>query len=234
MDNAERIAGYERRAANFYARVDNGKLGKGRDELYARPDDVPLTDEEIAAIDAFWGKYSFAYPHIDYKSFQTFKNRCGKFDVRHCPGNVMQWYFRRRSSNERYAVPYGNKTLAEYMFPDLPQPRTLFRRMDRYYYDGNYLPVESGVLVPACVEFLKNGGELIIKPGVSLSGSGVRKLTGADADPAVIRAAITDRLPGRQSFVMQEAVRQSPLMASLNASSVNTLRITTLMNKGRR
>lgn len=233
MDNAALIARYERRAASFYDKVDRGTAGRGRDELYARPDDVPLTDEEKAAIDAYWGKYRFAYPHIDYKSFQTFKNRFGRFDVRHCPGNVAQWYFRRRSIDGNYAAAYGNKTLAAYMFPDLPQPRTFFRRMDRYYYDENFLPVDSGALTETCAGYLKNGGELIIKPGVSRKGSAVYRLTGADADCGTIRRIITQKFPGRQSFVIQEAVRQSGFTASLNASSVNTLRITTLLHNGR-
>lgn len=63
----------------FYESVKNSRR---IDNSFAVDGDIPLTEEEKREIDKFWGKYKFAYPEIDYKSFQTFKNRYGKFDVR--------------------------------------------------------------------------------------------------------------------------------------------------------
>ncbi len=228
--NAALSARYEKQAAAFFAKVDGP--GRAADALFACPGDEPLTAEERAAIDEYWGKYAFAYPHIDYDSFRTFKNRWGRFDVRHCPGSVHQHYFRQHEANAAYTVPFGNKTLMEYFYPDLPQPATLFRRMDGYCYDGQFQPVTLPELAEACARRLEDGEDLVLKPGFSSGGRGVRLLTRADADPAAVRAAVAKGFPGQQAFVVQRAVRQSPFMAALNPSSVNVLRVTTLVRGG--
>ena len=84
---------------SFYKSVDESRR---IDNSFALEDDEPLTDEEKKEIDEFWGKYKFAYPNIDYKSFQTFKNRFGKFDVRHCPGAIRTHYLNKWFNSNAY------------------------------------------------------------------------------------------------------------------------------------
>ena len=109
----------EEQRARFYASFDRNE-GKILDDRFALPDDAPLTEDEIKAIDAYWGKYSFAYPKIDYKSFQTYKNRYGKLDVRHCPGNVEYNFFFKRFE----------KSIMVFLYEISPEVRSIQRMME--------------------------------------------------------------------------------------------------------
>ena len=101
-DAKELIEFYENETVAFYKKLNGNRR---LDNSFSKSDDIPLTEEEIFAIDAYWGKYKFAYPNIDYASFQAFKNRCGKFDVRHCPGAIRTSHFSKHFSDKNYAVP---------------------------------------------------------------------------------------------------------------------------------
>lgn len=46
---------------DFHRQLANEKT---LDRTFARPDDVDLTEDEIKKINAYWGKYRFAYPQI--------------------------------------------------------------------------------------------------------------------------------------------------------------------------
>lgn len=108
-DAGQTIAALQRETEQYYGRINTSRR---IDESFSRPDDEPLTEDEIAAIDAYWGKYSFAYPNIDYKSFQTFKNRCGHFDVRHCPGSVRTSVFSKHFVDNKFSLPFQHKGMA--------------------------------------------------------------------------------------------------------------------------
>ena len=110
----------------FYKTVD---ATRSLDNSFAMPGDEPLNEEEKKAIDEFWGKYKFAYPNIDYKSFQTFKNRCGYFDVRHCPQAIRTRYFNKHFRNNLYMEAGQNKAMLEMLYPNIAQPKTVVRRM---------------------------------------------------------------------------------------------------------
>ena len=74
----------------------NIKKAEKLDRAYALRTDERLTEDERAAIDRFWEPYRQAYPEIDYRSFESFKNRLGRFDARHIPSGVqsaLQTYF---------------------------------------------------------------------------------------------------------------------------------------------
>ena len=72
MNRAEYIQKLEDDRKAFYAKVDSSRR---IDDSFALETDIPLTEDEINKINEFWKPYQFAYPTIDYKSFQTFKNR---------------------------------------------------------------------------------------------------------------------------------------------------------------
>ena len=141
----------EEQRARFYASFDRNE-GKILDDRFALPDDAPLTEDEIKAIDAYWGKYSFAYPKIDYKSFQTYKNRYGKLDVRHCPGNVEYNFFFKRFEKTPWAIPFQNKAMLPILYSNVYQPKTLVRRMNNILYNGDYQPITIAQAVEIILE----------------------------------------------------------------------------------
>lgn len=199
------------------------------DREFAREDDVDLTAEEKRAIKDYWSKYSFAYPEIDYESFKTFKNRLGRMDVRHCPGTIRTSFFHKKFVNQRYSAAYQNKTLLGRHFPQIPQPKTVVRRINGYFFDEDYNHVNEEDAVRICSEHLAMGEELIVKPNASSGGHGIEFITHNDVDE--IKKVFSDM--GVSAFVVQVVLHQSPFLSRFNATSVNTIRITTLLHKGK-
>lgn len=219
-DAEQTIAALRQETEQFYRKVD---ASRRIDESFSCADDEPLTEGEIAEINEYWGKYSFAYPNIDYKSFQTFKNRSGRFDVRHCPGAIRTSYLAKHFVDRQFSRPFQHKVMLPFLYPDIRQPELVGARMDGILYDGNYNPVTLEQLVDIC---RSQDCGLIIKPVGSSGGKGITVLHQKD-----IKKFSGKNLGGGGALVIQKLVKQSPFMEALNASSVNTIRITTLLFK---
>lgn len=214
-------------ALTFYKQVDKKRI---IDESFALESDEPLTDEEIRQIDEYWGKYKFAYPNIDYKSFQTFKNRCGRFDVRHCPGAIRTEYLSKSFIDHNYLVAFQHKGMLQFLYENIPQPQNLLRQMNGVLLDGNYNPVsldEAADIIAGYSEQESSTG-VVFKRNMSSGGKGVQVFKGRISQD-IARKTISDM--GLNAFVAQECLIQSPFMDRLNSSSVNTIRITTLLWK---
>lgn len=210
----------------FYKSVDESRR---LDNSFALENDEPLTDEEKRAIDEFWGKYKFAYPNIDYKSFQTFKNRCGYFDVRHCPGTIRTHYFSKWFNNNAYMVAGQNKAMLPMLYPNIKQPRTIVRRMNGIYYDEHYNNISMEGAIRIILKCASDSGTLIFKPSNRGGGRGILFIAKGDTYDTVCKKI---QEAGQGAFVVQEMLEQSGFMAAFNPTSVNTIRATTLLFKG--
>jgi len=213
----------------YYAKVNKPSRHDGN---FSREDDVDLTEEEIKAIDEFWGKYSFAYPVIDYDSFKIFKNRYGRFDVRHCPGGIRVHIFDRFFNNHTYFQAHQNKGMYSLMYPGVNQPKTVLRRMAALLYDENYNTMNYKEAYSLLLNELNSGHDLIIKPSGIGGGQMIEFLYAADNNTEEdIKEAI--RPLGTIAMVVQRVMKQSPFMDKFNDSSLNTIRVTTLLYKGK-
>ena len=199
------------------------------DNSFALKDDKDLTKEEIAEIDAFWGRYKFAYPEIDYNSFKTFKNRCGYFDVRHCPGAIRTHYFNKHFSNPYYHTSWQNKGLLPLLFPNVEKPVTVLRRMAGVYYDENYNPISIRESINLLLEKARSGKKLIVKPSNVGGGRGIFFIEKEDTYESIKDAINT---VGINAFVVQEFIEQSEFMKQFNPTSVNTIRVTSMIHRG--
>lgn len=224
-NSKELIARLETETAEFYKTIGSTHR---RDMEFAAPEDEPLTAEEIAQIDAYWGKYKFAYPNIDYKSFEIFKNRRGRLDVRHCPDWVATKFFIPHFANRGYASFFRNKVLMELSYPDFPKPRMIASRMRGICYDERFQPIDQGRLIEICCAYVEKNERLIVKPGAYYGGRGIVVLDKANTTPSVIEQILTKDLKNT-AVVFQEVLKQSPFMDAFNSSSVNTIRIITLL-----
>lgn len=222
MENLKSNASYMR--TKFYTAVETSRR---IDNSFAHPDDKDLTRDEIRQINEYWGKYKFAYPDIDYKSFKTFKNRLGRFDVRHCPGSIRMKYFFDRWVSPDYRTALQNKGLLPLLFHDVKQPRTVLRRMNGIFTDEDYeiLSYEKGIKLLLKESLTKR---LILKSSNLGGGQGIYVLDHTTGRKTL--EAILSNL-GSATFVVQEYIEQSSFMKQFNETSVNTLRITSLLWK---
>lgn len=221
-------------AAESSRQMLSERLLKARyiDESFAAADDTPLTAEEKSQIDDYWGRYRFAYPEIDYKSFQTFKNRLGRFDVRHCPGPICAVHLRPRFCPVRYGTVWRQKGYAPLLYPGIKQPKTVLRQMAGLYYNRSYKPISARAAVSALARALRAGAPLIVKVD-KLGFGGGQGVSFLEPDATVEQIRERLSLLGDSEFVIQETLEQSPFMAALNPQSVNTIRVCTLLWKGK-
>ena len=208
----------------------NIKKAEKLDRAYALRTDERLTEDERAAIDRFWEPYRQAYPEIDYRSFESFKNRLGRFDARHIPSGVqsaLQTYF----VQDGYDFAFRNKAMLSYLYPDAAHPRPLAMQMNGFLFDGEYALTDRAGAVAAICGYLKEKPQrrVAIKPGVGL-GPHLSTVLSAESGEAAVGAAI-DRL-GANAFIAQEFVEQSGFAARLNPKHVNTLCVTSFFFRG--
>lgn len=209
----------------FYKKVANARR---IDESFSLITDTSLTDEEKLAIDKYWGKYSFAYPEIDYKSFKTFKNRYGKFDVRHCPGAIRTQYFSKHFVNKTYTMAFQNKGLLDHFYPNVRMPVIVVRRLNTEFFDKDFNIINLDTAIKIMLEKAHSGTRVIIK----LSGSGGGKgIFFVDKDSTYDSLKKDIQSFGVTAFVAQEVMEQSDFMKQFNSDAVNTIRITSLFYK---
>jgi len=211
---------------DFYQKVRNSRR---LDDSFALEDDIDLTQSEIDEINQFWGKYKFAYPEIDYKSFKTFKNRYGKFDVRHCPGAIKTRYLNKYFVNNAYNMAYQNKGLLRRLYPSVKMPRTIIRRLNGLYYDENYNPLSYNDAIQVICDESMDGKKMIVKPSGLGGGRGIFFI---EPNESLEKIKSEIKSVGINAFVIQELLIQSDFMKQFNPTSVNTLRISSLIWKG--
>lgn len=131
-----------------------------------------------------------------------------------------------------YLDPYFNtpgaeviddKNLYGLIFRDLRQPKTIARKIDGLYMDEGYEPLTLQEVIGRCMA----QGSIIVKVAVESSGGmGIRIWNSQDGMERLEKC-----LSGRD-FIIQELVSQHESLSALHPSSVNTLRIISLIWKG--
>ena len=192
---------------------------------YALEGDRDLTAAEKAEVDAFWSKYRFAVK-MPYTACRAYTNRTGRFDPRYIPYGLHAKVLNPASRNKSYMFAFQNKAYLQRVFEGIRQPKVVCRRVEGMYYDERFERIDEQQAVALCVRALEHA-EIVIKPSGLSGGKGVVFLR--EADEARLRGEF-DQIRG--TVTVQEAVRQHPKMAALNASTVNCVRITTWLHKG--
>ncbi len=203
------------------------RIAKKEEKFYALPDDRPLTDEQKRQIDVFWKKYDFM-GKIDYTAFQTFYNRCGIFDPRYVPHYFIKHFMRPVTAPVKYSTAFQNKAYLPKLLTGAKQPETIVRRVEGIYYNEKFQRIDEKQAIEICLKVLEGGREIVVKPSGLAGGQGVEFLSSAGADE--LRKIFRKK---GLLFVVQKAIHQHPKMAKLNESTVNTIRLTTFMYKGK-
>ena len=204
-------------------RVGKVKALKNTKSTYDMPGDVELTAEQKAEIDAFWGKYSFI-DEMNYKDFKVFFNRSGVFSPYYVPYYFNKFFLRPNLVPESYQHAFQNKAYLHKIMPNAKQPKMVIRRVEGIYYDDQFRKITLDEAVDICYDRLESGKEIVVKPSGKSGGAGV--VFFAEATKEELRDVL--RKKGRL-FIVQEAIKQHPEMAKLNPTTVNTVRMTSLL-----
>jgi len=193
------------------------------DDFYATAEDIDLTDEQKAEVDAFWKPYEFAFK-APYITAKTYMNRVGKFDPSYIPFGVRNVILAPYIKDDNYCVAFQNKAYLGKIYSGIKQPKIVCRKIEGIYYDENYNHITRDEAVQLCKATLERT-EIVIKPSGLCGGAGVVFLK--EATEGLLKEEFK-KIP--KLMVVQEAIKQHPKMAELNPTTVNTVRLTTYMN----
>lgn len=147
----------------------------------------------------------------------------GSLDPRYIPHVLFFGKIVPHFDNPMYIRQLADKNLHGILFPTLKRPETIFRRIDRSYTNDDFTPISR----EDAYARLKQEGAYVIKPTRdSGQGTDVRFFHALEDD-----VAIEDLLKPYAGidYIVQRAVKQHPMLSDFNASSINTLRIVTLV-----
>lgn len=156
--------------------------------------------------------------------FHSFYYKCtGQFDKRYIPDDVYYAYIDPYFNSWREALFLDNKTYYANIFHGVKQPETVVSRCGGIWFSADGKPID----LKRAVDLICGAGEVFLKRATeSEGGHGVFFING-DLDELV---KILKAIEG--DIIVQKALKQHSELNKLNASSVNTIRILTLLSGG--
>ena len=127
-------------------------------------------------------------------------------------------------ADEHYARVFDDKTLYELYFPDVKHPETLVRRSGHCILDKHYDIISEEKAVQLC----HDAGKVIFKPSIIDSGgNGIVFWSEADGEDRLRKM-----ISSKHHYVIQRIVEQHESLRRVHSSSVNTVRVLTLLFNG--
>lgn len=144
-------------------------------------------------------------------------------DHRYVPNDIWNRYVVPHFNDQRFSRLLADKNLNSVLLPDIKRPRTLFKAMSGGFCLDDFTPISREQALRLCA----TPGRWLVKPTLnSFGGLDVRFFDGTG--DAAAMAELLGRYRGTD-YIVQQAIVQHPDMAALNATSVNTLRVVSLV-----
>ncbi len=154
--------------------------------------------------------------------------RTGIVDPRYIPADIFRRYVIPYFDNECYVRQMTDKNLYHLILPGLKRPETIFK-----YADGCYREDDLRPITPEEAASRLTCGQYIFKPARDTGGgSGISFLpVDENTPPSAIEDMMTHYV--QADHIVQRVLVQHPSLAAFNHSSVNTLRLVTLVFHGK-
>lgn len=179
------------------------------------------SDEEYRKVVLpFWEKYGMK-PEKKWYQYNGLLEK--KFDPCIIPDNFLYTDLYRFLNDIRYDQFLQNKLYLPIFLHDVKKPHTVIKHVSNFFVNDKDELITKQEAVDEAVKY----GQLIIKPSSSSQGNGVKKLDFIlDKNKAL---KDLDRYIDSGDFLLQEVLKQSEQMNSFNDTSINTIRIITLI-----
>lgn len=183
----------------------------------------PLTAAQREEVDELWSGLRYK---PDYAWHEFYYARLGYFDARMLAKDVYVSYLIPNLNRQDLAGAYEDKSYYDKRFPDVRWPHTLARVVDGRLMGEDFEPIAYEDLLQSMLEF----PEVLVKASLftlcakSVSIFDPRTVSAADLQ------AMADERDG--NCVFQELIDQHEITRTLNESSCNTVRVTTLRAGG--
>ncbi|MBR0341389.1 MAG: hypothetical protein IJH64_03985 [Oscillospiraceae bacterium] len=190
------------------------------DTLHLTDGNRQLTSEQKQAIIEYWKPYGRPDPIYH----QYYYEKTGVFDVRFIPDDLfytkIQFYF----NDIPAAHVVDNKCYYEALFPDIRHPKTVAKRLNGYWLMDDRCTDIDNVVKKLCDESI-----LFIKPATeACGGDGIVILENESLCAEKMRESFASI---KGDLVVQRCLEQCEELKRINESSINTLRIISLIEK---
>lgn len=159
---------------------------------------------------------------VDTKWHQLAYSLTGIYDKHILPNDLYVGYIQPALINYRMKIAYDDKNLFVKLLPFAHYPKKILQCANGLFYNSNGVMTEQ-----EAISLCQNIDKSILKPTLdSNSGKNVVMLSVKEGMTNINNSPIEDvfKCYGK-NFVIEELVQQHPAMASLNPSSLNTLRV---------
>src|SRR5690625_701624 len=147
-------------------------------------------------------------------------------DVRYIPVDVFYSKILPHFNRLDLGYAYGDKALYSHWFPEVKLPITIAKNMSGICYEDNFQPITFEDVLSKC----ENQSRVIIKATIDSGGGRNIHVINANSSKEM-REKVEDILFYlKKDYVIQEIVEQHELLKKLNPTSLNTIRITSLLH----
>lgn len=182
-----------------------------------------LTAQQLKEIKDFYGPY---VKNVGTLHHAFYTEKTGVFDARWIPTDLYYTVIDRYFNSEQSAKVLDNKCLYPRLFPGISQAQTVVCRMGGFWYDGNLQYISRA----EAEELVCQAGACFVKAATSSSGGAGVVYIGSELGSMKEQfAQAVKRMP--EDLIVQMPIRQHASAAKLNETSVNTLRLLTMLTE---
>lgn len=183
-----------------------------------KDDEIPhLSKEQQNEVESFWGKYGISLSSLEWHRF--YYSKAGIEDPRFVPEDVFHQIIRPRMNDIHLAAAWSDKAFTDWVVRDVKTVNSVVRCVNGRLLDENYRLIN----VSEADRILNSYEALVIKPTMFTDTGKNVVLQNAPFDVSEIA------LKYGKYFVIQIPLKQHREYSKLNESSVNTLRIDTVL-----
>ena len=180
------------------------------------PGSPELHEQYIKEVVPYWKEYNLK--PAEYW-FRYFSQDGIHTDPRYIPedlffGTILPYY-----SNMFFRRPYEDKCMHNVLFPDVKRPRTIIKNIACEFYTDDLKLLSRDDALALC----KKERSFIVKPSID-SGAG-RLIQFYDESHQSLEEMKEILEKAKCNYIVQEIVKQHPVMASLHQASLNTIRV---------
>ena len=179
-----------------------------------------LTENEKNAVLSFYKPYC----KVNTIFFDYYKEKTGRFDVRFIPDDIYFGYIDPFYNDWEMAKIFDNKCYYPKLFEEAEQPETLLIRMNGFWLDKDYHQLSD----LSVKEIISNEPAFFVKKAVeSDGGHGVYYIDGQSVYEKFTKTVNSINC----DLIVQKPIIQHEFLAGFNSSSVNTIRVLSLLNE---
>lgn len=228
----ENEVSFTKRKAYFYRVLKQRSegVGVGLKQKVSLGNAIPISAQERARIDSFWNR--FLLPElrdrlVNYTYYDIYKKVLpqGEDLTRFVPDSFYQTFVDEYFTNPQEANPCDDKNLYDLYFHDVNRPKTLFRKSHGLWLDADYNRISPTEAINKACDKKR---VVVKKTRFSWGGKGLLFWDSREDDVSTLQAFVQET----DDLICQEEIEQHSELSRLNPSSVNTVRIMTLLFQG--